>query len=86
MLYDWWRKYKLKEVLVRISDSFNIFIIFQDINDDVFGGMNVGMKGILVKTGKYITGIETKYSQKPTNICNSFADAVNWLIEENFVI
>lgn len=48
--------------------------------------MNVGMKGILVKTGKYITNIETKYSNQPTKIVDTFANAVDWLITEQFDI
>lgn len=56
----------------------------QDISDDVFGAMNVGMKGILVKTGKYIDNIEANYTNKPTHIADSFAAAVDWLIAEQF--
>lgn len=58
----------------------------KDINDDIFGAMNVGMKGILVKTGKYIENIEKKYTNKPTHIADSFAAAVDWLIAEQFNI
>lgn len=58
----------------------------KDINDDIFGAMNAGLKGILVKTGKYINNIEEKYPDKPTKIANSFADAVELLIKENFHI
>lgn len=58
----------------------------KDINDDVFGAMNVGMKGILVKTGKYIENIETKHTKQPTHIADSFAAAVDWLIGKQFTI
>lgn len=58
----------------------------KDINDDIFGAMNVGIKGILVKTGKYIENIETKYPNKPTKIAASFSDAVDWLLAEQFSI
>lgn len=58
----------------------------KDINDDIFGAMDVGMKGILVKTGKYIENIETKYANQPTHIADSFAAAVDWLIAEQFSI
>ncbi|XP_031622085.1 haloacid dehalogenase-like hydrolase domain-containing protein 2 isoform X2 [Contarinia nasturtii] len=61
-------------------------MIGDDINDDIFGAMNVGIKGILVKTGKYIANIEDKYPNKPTKIVDSFADAVDWLISENFTV
>lgn len=46
--------------------------------------MNVGMKGILVKTGKYIENIESTATQAPTKVINSFSDAVDWLIEKKF--
>lgn len=58
----------------------------KDINDDILGAMNVGLKGILVKTGKYIDKIEEKYPNKPTKIVDTFADAMEWLINENFCI
>lgn len=58
----------------------------KDINDDIFGAMNVGMQGILVKTGKYIENIEAKYTNKPTHIADSFAAAVDWLIDKQFSI
>lgn len=49
--------------------------------------MNVGIKGILVKTGKYIDNIELKYpNQHPTKIVASFSGAVDWLSSENFTI
>lgn len=42
--------------------------------------MNIGMKGFLVKTGKYI---EKENEPKPyaTEIFNTFADAVEWIVE-----
>lgn len=66
------------------SILFSLYV--KDINDDILGAMNVGMKGILVKTGKYINNIEKKYPNKPTKIADSFADAVDWLINEQFII
>lgn len=48
--------------------------------------MDIGIKGILVRTGKYIENIESKYSKKPTRIADSFADAIEWLITSNFEI
>lgn len=48
--------------------------------------MNIGIKGILVKTGKYIQNIETKYNKQPTRIVETFADAVELLIKSDFVL
>lgn len=50
------------------------------------GAMNVGMKGILVKTGKYLPNIEATAAQPPTQVLDSFAHAVDWLLQENFTI
>lgn len=61
-------------------------MVEKDINDDIFGAQNIGIKGILVKTGKYIDNIEAKYSNKPTKIADSFADAIDWLISKDFVV
>lgn len=45
------------------------------------------MKGILVKTGKYLPNIElTMQPNQPTNTLDSFHHAVEWLIEENLTI
>lgn len=48
--------------------------------------MNVGMKGILVKTGKYIDGIEQRSETQPTRIVDTFSHAVDLLIAANFRI
>lgn len=52
----------------------------------MFGAQNVGIHGILVKTGKYIENIENQYQNKPQKISNTFADAVEWLMDMNFEI
>lgn len=48
--------------------------------------MNIGMKGILVKTGKYIDNIECRYEKQPTSIVETFSDAVDFLLDQNFYI
>lgn len=48
--------------------------------------MNVGMKGILVKTGKYIDKIECEYEKQPTGIVETFSDAVDFLCDQHFFI
>lgn len=44
------------------------------------------MKGILVRTGKYIADIEKKAPIQPTNVADSFSDAVDWLYNHDFSI
>jgi ribonucleotide monophosphatase NagD (HAD superfamily) len=55
----------------------------QDVRDDVYGAMKSGMTGILVKTGKYMTGDEKKiFPHQPDYVCENFAKAVELLISE----
>lgn len=65
--------------LCRISAS-ECVMIGDDVKDDVFGAMSVGMKGILVKTGKYLQEDECKITPAPTNVANNFAEAVEIIL------
>ena len=56
-------------------------MIGDDVFDDVQGPLQLGMGGILVRTGKYRKGDETKSSILPTAVCDDFASAVEWLLE-----
>ncbi len=49
-------------------------IIGDDIDADVGGGQQVGLKGILVKTGKYRQGYTEASAIKPDVIIDSIAD------------
>jgi len=54
---------------------------FKDVHDDVAGSMKLGMKGILVQTGKYRELDETKISPlDPDLVCMNFAVAVRCII------
>lgn len=53
--------------------------ILKDIKDDILGAMEIGMKAIQVKTGKYMADV--KAQQKPTALVENFADAVNWILQ-----
>uniref|UniRef100_A0A1B0C946 Phospholysine phosphohistidine inorganic pyrophosphate phosphatase n=1 Tax=Lutzomyia longipalpis TaxID=7200 RepID=A0A1B0C946_LUTLO len=57
-------------------------MIGDDAVDDIQGAMKLGMKGILVKTGKYLP--DTECSPPPTTVLDNFAAAVDW-IEENLL-
>jgi len=62
-------------------------MIGDDANDDIAGALRIGMRGILVKTGKYIEGIENTIEPfKPTVTLNNFSEAVDFLEENNFEI
>lgn len=51
--------------------SKQIAMVGDDIEFDVLGAMQLGFAGILVKTGKYIEGIENKFKTQPNRIINS---------------
>uniref|UniRef100_A0A8C5FTN9 Haloacid dehalogenase-like hydrolase domain-containing protein 2 n=1 Tax=Gadus morhua TaxID=8049 RepID=A0A8C5FTN9_GADMO len=57
-------------------------MIGDDARDDVGGAQNAGMRGILVRTGKYRVGDESKISPGPYLTCDSFPDAVDHLLKD----
>ncbi|TRY86265.1 hypothetical protein DNTS_015838 [Danionella cerebrum] len=56
-------------------------MIGDDARDDVGGAQSAGMLGILVKTGKYRAGDESKINPPPHLTCDSFPDGVNYILE-----
>ncbi len=56
-------------------------MIGDDIRDDIGGAMASGMAGILVQTGKYRAGDESKVIHPPSEICRNFPAAVEALIQ-----
>ncbi|MBZ3881471.1 Haloacid dehalogenase-like hydrolase domain-containing protein 2 [Sciurus carolinensis] len=56
-------------------------MIGDDCRDDVGGAQNVGMLGILVKTGKYRAADEEKISPPPYLTCESFPHAVDHILQ-----
>ncbi|KAG9353840.1 hypothetical protein JZ751_011964 [Albula glossodonta] len=56
-------------------------MIGDDVRDDVGGAQNTGLRGILVKTGKYRAGDEDKISPSPHVTCDSFPKAVDYIFE-----
>ncbi|EPB71212.1 HAD hydrolase family [Ancylostoma ceylanicum] len=66
-------------------DLANTVMIGDDAKDDVLGAINCGMKGILVRTGKYRKGDELQIPQERRNCVESFAEAVD-IIENGAVL
>ncbi|TPX31563.1 hypothetical protein SeMB42_g07746 [Synchytrium endobioticum] len=57
-----------------------VVMIGDDVRDDVIGAAKAGIDlGILVKTGKYRKGDETKYEMQPSYTVNDFEAAVDLL-------
>ncbi|KAM8949115.1 haloacid dehalogenase-like hydrolase domain-containing protein 2 isoform 1-T2 [Lycaon pictus] len=56
-------------------------MIGDDCRDDVGGAQNVGMLGILVKTGKYRAADEEKINPPPYLTCESFPHAVDHILQ-----
>ncbi|KAI9362931.1 haloacid dehalogenase-like hydrolase domain-containing protein 2-like protein [Zopfochytrium polystomum] len=62
--------------------SDEVVMIGDDVKDDVGGAIEMGMSGILVKTGKYRDGDEVKHGINPTWIENDFASAVQRILAQ----
>uniref|UniRef100_A0A8C6HI38 Haloacid dehalogenase-like hydrolase domain-containing protein 2 n=1 Tax=Mus spicilegus TaxID=10103 RepID=A0A8C6HI38_MUSSI len=56
-------------------------MIGDDCRDDVDGAQNIGMLGILVKTGKYKAADEEKINPPPYLTCESFPHAVDHILQ-----
>jgi HAD superfamily hydrolase (TIGR01458 family) len=55
-------------------------MVGDDVESDVGGAMAAGLRGILVRTGKYRQGDETKIDPSPTVVADDLAAAVTWLL------
>jgi len=55
-------------------------MIGDDVRDDVGGAMTIGMRGILVKTGKYLPNDESKISPPPDLVTDNFGSAVDAIL------
>ncbi len=54
-----------------LANSEDVFMVGDDIEFDILGAQKIGFKGILVRTGKYVSGIENKFKDKPHQIIDS---------------
>lgn len=57
-------------------------MIGDDVRDDVLGAQSVGMKGVLVRTGKYQAGDEMSLQDGPWMVVDSFAEFVDLLVRD----
>ena len=57
-----------------------IAMIGDDVEADIAGAQSVGIHGILVRTGKYKTGDETRIIPAPNAVMENLATAVEWIL------
>ena len=57
----------------------SIVMIGDDAEFDVAASVALGMSGVLVRTGKYRAGDESRVSPEPTAVLRSVADLPGWL-------
>eukprot|EP01112_Ceratiomyxa_fruticulosa_P016790 TRINITY_DN5119_c0_g1_i1.p1 TRINITY_DN5119_c0_g1~~TRINITY_DN5119_c0_g1_i1.p1 ORF type:complete len:287 (-),score=57.69 TRINITY_DN5119_c0_g1_i1:92-889(-) len=70
-----------QEALRRIHcTKEEVVMIGDDILTDIGAAQEIGIKGILVKTGKYTPADETNLVVKPFLIAENFSDAVDWIL------
>eukprot|EP00435_Cladocopium_sp_Y103_P015131 s2413_g3.t1 len=62
-----------------------VVMVGDDVRDDIQGAMDVGMRAILVKTGKYRPGDEEICKPAPLAVVDCLADAVSFLEESGLV-
>jgi ribonucleotide monophosphatase NagD (HAD superfamily) len=55
-------------------------MIGDDVRDDIGGSQDVGIQGILVKTGKYSPEDEANFGVTPRFVANNFAEAVEYIL------
>ncbi|KAI1713304.1 HAD-hyrolase-like domain-containing protein [Ditylenchus destructor] len=76
-----------RQALRSVQNDGNEFLpedaimIGDDVRDDVLGAINIGMKGILVRTGKYQPDDELQIPEQHRMCVNNFADAVNAILD-----
>jgi ribonucleotide monophosphatase NagD (HAD superfamily) len=51
-------------------------MVGDDIHSDVLGAQEMGMQGILVKTGKYRADVAKLSGAKPDMVCQSLASLI----------
>ena len=56
-------------------------MIGDDVEADINGAIDVGMRAILVRTGKYRTGDENRISNSESLCVDSFNEAVDWILK-----
>ncbi len=56
-------------------------MVGDDVESDVAGAQAASLLGLLVKTGKYRPGDETRVAPAPSAVVADLSKAVNWILE-----
>lgn len=81
MIGDVWPDYLL--TVTKLNYLCDNYFLHQDVKDDIAGSQAVGIRGILVQTGKYRPGDEHTISPSPWKVVPSFVEAVEAIIQES---
>ena len=57
-------------------------MVGDDVEADICGAMAVGMRALLVRTGKYVAGAEALVDTPPTAVMDDISDAVDWILAQ----
>ncbi len=60
-----------------------IVMVGDDAEFDASGSVALGMRGVLVRTGKFREGDATRFTPPPTAVLGNVADLPRWLFETN---
>jgi len=55
-------------------------MVGDDAESDVAGAIAAGLKGVLVRTGKYEAGAENAFTPSPTHVAADLAAAADWIL------
>ena len=66
------------------ADRSEVVMIGDDAEADVGGAMAAGLKGVLVRTGKYRSGDESTLEPAPNYVAESLDDAVTWILAQRY--
>lgn len=69
------------DLLILLLSFFQIVMIGDDIIGDVKGAMDAGMRGVLVRTGKFRAAVDENHvSVKPSGIVDDLRAAVDMIL------
>ncbi len=64
------------------TEAAETVMIGDDVEGDIGGALAAGLAGVLVRTGKYKKGDESRIEPGPTAMCDDLAAAVSWILME----